>query len=148
MDRPRQLSTVVLVALLTLGACGPSSAHRCADLFVQALATPERTIAGAFGCLSPRFRDSWQQRHVSGDVDFRGYAAMPPVWRRVRLIGQQSDGGFLYELHIGSRTAYLIVWQDPMGLVIDDNVAYCPVGDCGRGGVPPCAAASYHIACQ
>lgn len=61
---------------------------------------------------------------------------MPPVWKGVHLVGQQSDSAFLYEIQVAGRTAYLIIWQDARGLVMDDNVAYCPIGDCRRPSSP------------
>ena len=147
MGRPgcRYLGSFVFAVAFLLVGCGPSAnAHRCADLFARALSTPDQTVDGAFTCLSAAAQTTWRDRRVSRDSDFRGYAAIRPGWRDVRLIGQQSDNAVVYEIHVAGRTAYFIVWLDAHGLVIDDNVAFCPIGDCGNNQTPAGAPAQVH----
>ena len=90
-------------------------------------------MTGAVACVAPSFQRDWfQTHHVVQDADFRSVAAIPPVWANVHYIGQQSDGGYVYEIWAGRKLFYLVIWQDEAGLVFDDNVADCGVGNCGR----------------
>lgn len=68
--------SVALLAGIVVGcgvACSsaplsmPGADHRCADLFAQALTSPDRVVPGAFSCMTTDERNFWHRWAISRD---------------------------------------------------------------------------------
>jgi hypothetical protein len=72
VNRVVGLTSMAGAAIVIFGCGSPASAgdqssRRCADLFAQALTSPNQVVPGTFGCMSGREQNFWHRWAVSRD---------------------------------------------------------------------------------
>lgn len=124
---------IVSLVLVLVTACGIPNITRqagpihyhCADVLLNALTSPNKTVPESITCLSPSYQAFAASNGIKKESDWEGFANWWGYGNPV-LIGSSPEGANVYELTGPNGIVLEVVWLDSSGLVLDATQAKKP----------------------
>jgi hypothetical protein len=107
---------LVLVAC-AIDSPAASDPRHCADLVARSMSSPDRPVAGSFGCYSKEIQATFRAYGATNEIALQRGAQLSPVYRSSRYLGSTANHGLLYELRGYHSDEVVVLWEGDDGRI-------------------------------